>query len=172
MNLDGSDVKQLTTGTRDNTPVFTPDGQSVIYESTLSDNRLVFHKVSIDGGTPTQVGETNLNSSVLAISPDGQRLAYWRRNDTPRRLRMVIRSLADGAIQQELDGVSHYDLQWSPDGTGLLYTDGSNVWRQALSGGPPKRLIISHPILRSIFPLVVMGRIWQSSKATGLQMWC
>lgn len=139
MNLDGSDLKQPTTGARDWMPVFAPDGRWLIYES-LVDNRAVFYKVSIEGGAPDQIGETNMSNSLLALSPDGKRLAYWRIDEATKKEQTVIRSLDDGAILQEMDLIGRYNLQFSTDGASLLYADDKSIWQQPLNGGPRKAL--------------------------------
>jgi serine/threonine protein kinase/Tol biopolymer transport system component len=140
MNIDGSDLKQLTTGTRDSMPQFTADGKSIIYESSTDASHSVIYKLSLDSGIPVQIGETNLAFTVLAISPNGQHLAYWRRDDASRGTKTVIQSMQDGKIEKELEGFGYYEVQWSTDGTALLYAKDNEIWQSPINGGPPKRM--------------------------------
>lgn len=72
MDLDGGNLKQLTSGNSDSQASISPDSRWVIYSSKSSgDNRL--WKVSIDGGNAVQL--TDYPSQTPRVSPDGKLIA-------------------------------------------------------------------------------------------------
>jgi Tol biopolymer transport system component len=109
------------------------------------------YRVPINGGTPTEIAKTlgNELSSPLAVSPDGQLLAYayWQ-NRRPNVIFVIVRA-KDGsrvALLEPSDvaagGIT--DLRWSLDNKALQYISlddaQNNVWEQPLSGGKARRL--------------------------------
>src|SRR6266498_2119013 len=77
MNLDGSNLKQLTNVSDARWPRFLPDGQWVVYAS-LS-NPIGLFKVSSEGGDPTRL--TDRVPTFPAISPDGKQMVTAYRED-------------------------------------------------------------------------------------------
>jgi len=78
----GAEARQITEGDfEDDDPVFTPDGQKVVFASLRGDDwdremitRL--YEVSVDGGEPRQLTDDDGSYGSLAFSPDGTKLAY------------------------------------------------------------------------------------------------
>jgi Tol biopolymer transport system component len=92
---------------------------------------------------------------VVAISPDGQRIAYLVRSDAPveeaaspsasKPNQLNIIPFAGSAPVYRFDWpASAGEPRWAPGGEAVDYVltrNGvSNVWRQKLSGGPPKQI--------------------------------
>ena len=128
MNLDGSNLKQLTKGSDERWPRCTPDSQWVVYAS-LSDPTGLF-KVSMEGGDPVQL--TDKTPTFPAISPDGKLIVTGYRED-PGADKTAIYSCDSGAPLKILSFSSPYTC-WKPDGSGLTYID------------PQRRNIVSQPI--------------------------
>lgn len=142
IGADGSNPVQLTDGEGEQNPVFTPDGQFVVFNSAKDAH---LWQVSIEGGEPTLVSGKRSNN--ISISPDQTKLALFIR--TGDRTKIVTKSFPNDDLLQEFaippDHFAGRDIVWTEDGTALIYSveDGSNVgnlWRQPLSGGEPEKL--------------------------------
>jgi Tol biopolymer transport system component len=109
----------------------------------------VLWKVSIDGGTPTQISDHV--ATMASVSPEGKFLAftYPESVDTqapPNRLTVV--SLETGQEVKTFSMVSSGTvlavIQWSQDGKSILYTmtanNVTNIYSQPLDGGPAKQV--------------------------------
>jgi serine/threonine protein kinase/Tol biopolymer transport system component len=143
MDLDGGDLKQITNGAGEQSPVGSPDGRWVVYRMVFGENTL--WRVPVDGGEPERLTDKSADGAV-AFSLDGQSIAYCTEEDGA--LRLVIMPFAGGRPLRTFDvpptilGVA--GVRWTPDGRDLAYTgtrDGvSNIWIQSLDGGQPKKL--------------------------------
>jgi serine/threonine protein kinase/Tol biopolymer transport system component len=147
MDVDGSNPKQLSSGTYATRPQITPDGQWVVYTDTESGKQRLW-KVSIDGGDPVQL--TDYTSAGVAVSPDGRQIAFRFVDEqaTPKRQRVAITPIEGGAPSKVLDlplsiGLEQ-TIRWTPDGRALLDLDSrngvSNIWIHPLDGSPAKQL--------------------------------
>lgn len=93
------------------------------------------------------IGERGTFYHVL--SPDGTRIACigWNQKLKQRELRIVDAKTSE--LQQTIP-IQVWDyrfglgIQWSPDGRGILYLDGTNgapnIWMKSLAGGQPKQI--------------------------------
>jgi len=138
MQGDGSDPVALTNGGGKNFPAISPDGKSVLYNTT-DDWQL--WKVSIDGGEATRLSDAY--ALFPSISPDGKMIACLGRNDSKAVIRIL--PFAGGPPLKTFDlaapTFSGNRIQWTRDGKALIYgteVDGvTSVYRQSLSGGGP-----------------------------------
>jgi Tol biopolymer transport system component len=88
----------------------------------------------------------NSTGGTPEISPDGKLLAYGAFGATmssPEVLTVV--PFGGGSPVYRFDLPMGADwIQWAPDGRALDYVltraGASNIWRQALAGGPPKQI--------------------------------
>ncbi|HEX8888318.1 MAG TPA: winged helix-turn-helix domain-containing protein [Pyrinomonadaceae bacterium] len=144
MDADGSRLRQLTDGIRDTGPVFTADGQWVIYKSYAEGNPNLF-KITLAGGQPIRL--TDKISGSPAISPDGKLIACTYREEAIAPVKVALFSVDGGAPLKLLDvnplpvrGL----LRWTRDGQALTYINirggVSNIWLQPIDGGQPKPL--------------------------------
>jgi Tol biopolymer transport system component len=153
MDLDGSNLKQLTNGNNDNDPSITPDSRWVVY-CDRADKQTTIWKVSIDGGAPVRVVSTTQAMSP-SVSPDGKELAYidvTQKAKSPFQL--IVSSLETGETSRTFDIpvlASDRLLRWTPDGRGLMYLGRAtgvglaSLWRQSLDGGPPESFLDFKP---------------------------
>jgi len=140
MDADGSNPTELTHGELDYSPDCSPDGKWLVYAS----NNHIF-RLPIEGGTPTPLAENNFSGGVQ-ISPDGKLVSYSASgaNVASPTVRTIIPSTGGAAVYTlpviPGTGLGH----WSPDGRALDYllTRGgvTNIWRQPITGGPPKQI--------------------------------
>ena len=149
MNIDGSNAERLTDGISDVLPSVSPDGQWIIYSSINSGTQTLW-KVPVTGGAPVEIIKTGAINGV--VSPDGKLLAYlFSEGGAPGSLpnRIAVTSFESGEPFKTFEippglGGARTILQWSRDGSSLLYTiinnNVSNIWSQAVDGGKPVQL--------------------------------
>jgi eukaryotic-like serine/threonine-protein kinase len=148
MNLDGSNLIQLTSGIADSYPSLTPDGRWVVYTAPNGATPALW-KVSIDGGTPVKVFDRLVTLGV--VSPDGKYIAYSY-PDSPDPLappnRLAVVSFADGKEIRNLNlpptGTVLTIIEWSADSKSVLHTvtanNVTNIWSEPVDGGKGKQL--------------------------------
>ncbi len=147
MNIDGSNAKQLTTGGIDFWPVFTGDGQWVIYNHLSGAERSVLWKVPVEGGEPAKL--TEYFSMQARISPDGKSIACLHIPDQANPKMKLAIIPADGGQPTKMFDISpaigeSVNFRWTADGKAITYLDSRsgipNLWVQPISGGEPKQL--------------------------------
>jgi len=76
MNADGTGATRVTTDPlTDGRPVFTPDGQTIVFHSSRTAGKQQIWSVNVDGTGLTQLTRDSVNASP-SVSPDGQTIAY------------------------------------------------------------------------------------------------
>jgi Tol biopolymer transport system component len=143
MNIDGSDPKQLTGGSRNTLPCLSPDGKWVVYQGFVAGRQTAL-KVSIDGGGA--VGLTDKFAASPVVSPDGKLVACFLWDEQAEAKRALALLSIEGSPPVKTFDIppTASELLWLPDGSALTYvvTRGgvSNIWRQPVDGGPPAPL--------------------------------
>ena len=144
MDADGSNPKQLTSGTEDHHPAVSPDGRWVAFFSFRT-SKATLWKVPIDGGEAVQISDRIAYDPIF--SPDGKLLSCWYFDESvsPQRYRPALISFENGQLVRVLDlPTTAGDAQWSVDGKDFLYIDSpgdvSNIWSLPVAGGVPKQL--------------------------------
>ena len=117
MNVDGSGVTRVTNDVQaDGRPVFSADGQSLVFHSSRTGGKQQIWSVNIDGTGLTQLTKDSVNFSP-AVSPDGQTIAYVSLRDKNYDIWLMGR---DGSNQRRFT-VSPQQREWDPhflrDGT-------------------------------------------------------
>jgi serine/threonine protein kinase/Tol biopolymer transport system component len=157
LELASGELTQLTNGVSDKTPTCTANGEWLLYQS-LGHEKATIKKIPLAGGTPIQIGETNIDHGYLATSPDNRLLAYQYRDVRTLKEYIAIRPLDSGPNQIVMETRGNNDIHWSRDGKDLLYTEAANVWKQPVAGGPPKRLTDFADQLAFFFDVTPDGR--------------
>jgi TolB protein len=148
MDMEGSNLKQLTGGAGDRFPQSSPDGRWVVFHSLRSGSLRVW-KVSIDGGEPVRL--TDKWTSNPTVSPDGSLVACWYRDDqqpnTPIKVALIPFAGGDPVKVLDLPRPSYTSaagMRWTPDGRALTYIDTingvSNIWSLPIDGSAPKQM--------------------------------
>jgi len=148
MDIGGSNPKPLTNGIWDGVPSISPDSRWVFF-SSLVGGKPTMWKVSIDGGTPVEV--INRPAVNAIVSPDGKLLAYLYPESADALAppnRMAIMPITGGEPIKTFSfsgpTITGVVAHWSADGRSILYTASNNnvtnVWSQAIAGGPPKQV--------------------------------
>jgi len=141
MDVDGSNMKQLTSGGDDAVPNFSPDGRWVIYDAIATAD---LRKVPIDGGDSVRL--TDRRVLWPTVSPKDGRIAgrYQSEANSPQRLAVFNAEGGAPAHVFDLPPGSFHHPQWSADGRAVLYlidrASTSSLWSQSLDGGAPKQL--------------------------------
>ena len=144
MDAAGGNLKQLTSGRGDQTPVCSPDGHWVIYDDQGNENKLT--KVPLEGGASQRISE-ELMVPGFDISPDGKlvALASFHHGETHKE-KLVLIAADSGKEVKTLDFERPRDgsLRFAHDGKAVAYptlTGGAdNLWFQPLDGAPGKQV--------------------------------
>ncbi len=129
INLDGTDLEQLTFTNADNrTPVFSPDGNLIAYQSEQDGNREIY-VMNADGTNPVNISNHTAEDSHPKWSGDGERIIFDSLRAHEKYTEIFIMD-ADGKNPKRL--TSHND----DDSYASLSSDGSKIlWRRILSNG-------------------------------------
>jgi dipeptidyl aminopeptidase/acylaminoacyl peptidase len=76
---DGSPPRPLTSGSRDSSPMVSPDGDRVAFLRAGDDAPPQIHLTAIGGGEPVRLTDQKLGAGAPVWSPDGTRLAWSAR---------------------------------------------------------------------------------------------
>jgi serine/threonine protein kinase len=151
VDLDGSNLKQLTTGHGDQNPSCSPDGKWVYFINNPDRIR----RVSIDGGAVEDVPGTTIPNSIYGgfaahISPDGSKIAFVLTEaseaqvitgGSDEKIALVSLDPASKGARQLLTPNPHItgSVHFTPEGRSLAYAvreNGiDNVWLQPIDGG-------------------------------------
>lgn len=139
MDSDGTNLRQMTNGIAELSPLVTPDNRWIVYQN--NDFRL--WKISIDGGASQQI--TNGLASQAAISPDGKLIACRYREEDLSPFKLGLIDFETGKTVKTIDiPPTNLLLHWSADGRAVLYVDlrggVGNIWSQPIDGGTPRQL--------------------------------
>ncbi|OGT95120.1 MAG: hypothetical protein A2083_08765 [Gemmatimonadetes bacterium GWC2_71_9] len=155
----GGEPVQLTTGRYgDNMPTFFPSGDRIAFRSDRPSSpgnpQQYVMVMPFDpqtgraAGTPRQVSLESIAGQSLAVSPDGEWIAYGARSDTATRLMVVPSTGGTARKLAEFGGsvVWIQNLRWSRDG-GFVYfsprrrgTETASIMRAPVAGGRAEEL--------------------------------
>jgi eukaryotic-like serine/threonine-protein kinase len=166
-DVDGGDLKQITTGNLDILPTCSSDGKFVLYSDASGGGHLV--RVGIEGGAPTQITKEFMESAQ--ISPDSQTLAAFYRPDPSKAPKIAIVGLQGGEIRAVYDVPNEtrtgaddggHKLEWTKDGKNVIYNvykdEVASIWAQPI--GPPGASPASPKRIASFQPET---RLWAAS---------
>lgn len=138
VKADGSELKQLTTQATDDhdvDPVFSPDGQRLLFTSTRGGKTGTW-RTAADGSNPERL----CDGDQAEWSPDGKKIAFRRQE------RLLVRDLASGKEQ----GLTPEDWPhcsgpaWSPDGKTIAFAarwdSGNALCLVPAAGGKPVKI--------------------------------
>ncbi len=146
----GGNLKQLTTGTDDMPAMCSPDGKWLVYAS-FDNGKFVAKRVSVDGGTPTQLSEALLTCGCVNVSPDGKYLAF-QTQPTPGAA-VVIKILDFNTLQPakiiERDPRAGGEIRYTSDGKTIGYFVREKglyaLWVSPVDGSPGHRVTEFEP---------------------------
>jgi eukaryotic-like serine/threonine-protein kinase len=142
MDLNGTNLTQLSRGISDQQPVCSKEGK-LVYFVDNSDNRYV-KRIPVEGGT----AETVVKYSVGAygLSPDGKEIVSLEVRERDHKLMLRVDNVETQKTayteidQRALPG----GFSFTPDGNGVVYLvrekGVDNLWDQPLDGKPRRQL--------------------------------
>jgi Tol biopolymer transport system component len=140
---DGGDPRPLAAVADATYPTLSPDGRWLYYTSAASGTASTWRVPTDGSAAPTLVGP---GLERAAVSPDGTLLAGIYVASATAAPTLGVMPAAGGPARYQFPDFAQAtgsgSLAWSPDGSGVLYTnvERTNLWRQRLSGGPPERI--------------------------------
>lgn len=134
VDVDGSNLRRLTPDDNFNydTPVFTPDGQSIVFRSNRNASLKIGHFnyglyiMHADGSGVKQLTYPQAWDGPVDVSPDGKSIAYVSKSISgPQQLYLMN---IDGSNQHRLDYDNQdvYSAQFSPDGKQIYFSATGN----------------------------------------------
>lgn len=142
----GSGLRLTDDPAADTEPAWYPDGSKIAFVSTRTGRPAIWSQSRL-GSSPVMVLD---DAAGPAISPDGTRLAFQRRDDEKIH-RIWVGSLDDlGAATALTDGTTarwdHTRPAWSPDGKTICYQDNyDDLWLVPAAGGTSRKLTTDGP---------------------------
>ncbi|MBN2755495.1 MAG: PD40 domain-containing protein [Candidatus Goldbacteria bacterium] len=121
MNIDGTEKKQLTSGTMFKNHIdCSPDGKKIIFIGAESTKRNDIYVMNSDGSQIKQLTDDEYHESDPKWSPDGKRIVFSRHKD--KRNRVFVMD-SDGKNQKQVTKTGDNDDTpcWSPDGKLILF---------------------------------------------------
>jgi serine/threonine protein kinase len=134
----GGNLKQLTTGKRDQLPVCSSDSRWVYYIEEKDDGKLA--RVSIDGGTSQVISDLPISYRSIDVSPDGKLAAFatLEHSGEHKQKLAVVATDSGQAKLMEFERPLFGCLRFAHDGKAVVYTTRSNgvdnLWLQPLDG--------------------------------------
>lgn len=123
IRLAGADERALSLErTWDTSPVWWPDGQSVVY-ATLSKKKRGIFRLGVTTGKSVQL---HPRGSMPAISPDGKYLAFVETDRSANGQEIWLKELPDGTPRKLLGDAGtpqggFFDPAWAPSGKHLFF---------------------------------------------------
>jgi len=140
----GGNLKQLTTGKRDQLPVCSSDSRWVYYIQQGDEGKLA--RVSIDGGTPQVISDLPISYRSIDVSPDGKLAAFAtleHSGEHKQKLALVATDSGQAKLM-EFERPLFGFLRFAHDGKAVVYTTRSNgvdnLWLQPVDGSKGKQI--------------------------------
>ncbi len=133
MALDGSGVRQLTTGRSPERPAWSPDGSSIVFER----DRSIDIVPAVGGEARTLLSGAGWGSAP-AWSPDLSELVFVHEGSLHLLNPRGLSSLND--VIPLTSGGADATPSWSPDGGAIVFSRAGALWIVERSGGTERRL--------------------------------
>ena len=135
---DGTGLRRLTAleGRNEWDALFfgwSPDGSQVAYQWREGTGDMFLYVIPAAGGTPRAI--STMESVGVQWSPNGKSIAFIDEDEKRVRHVHVVAADGSGTLFQGPDGPFGY-LQWTPDGTRILFQSDSGAMLMDPTGGP------------------------------------
>ena len=113
-------------------PVFTPDGKEILFGSQLGGLVSAIWSMKLDGSHQRRLTHAAIEAGGPEISPDGQRVAFYSQQNTPRPPQIFVMGIRGNDVTQLTSGasVSAYP-SYSPNGKKIAYQSGPSLEESA-----------------------------------------
>jgi TolB protein len=151
MNADGSGLTRLThERDHDQDPAWSPDGKKIAYVRYSNSGRSGgIWVINANGGSPKRL-TNNTNDGQPDWSPDGHKIVFASSRDGSGNFDLYVMDANGRGIHALFPSLrasfpcsctSLSDPVWSPDGSHLLFTDGSALYLVDAAAGTGKRIL-------------------------------
>jgi len=137
----GAPTRVIASTREDSEPVFSPDGQRIVFGSSRSGNDELYLS-GVDGSNPVQLTSLKKGASgAPAWSPDGKSIAFDSRMEGQGDI--FVMSAEGGSPHRLTRGPSDSAVpSWSRDGRWIYYNSGTTskvsvIWKVPAQGGEP-----------------------------------
>lgn len=153
MDADGSDLRQLTSGTaNDSDPSFSPSGSEIAFDRTVGSGPAQIFTINLDGSGPRALTDGSGSDSDPVFTPNGRHIVYVsnRDADAPSDHSDIFVMGADGSGQRVLiDGIhDESEPDVSPDGRAIVFVSnrdhGPNIFIARANGTHVREVTHSH----------------------------
>ncbi len=108
----------------------------------------------------------------LALSPDGEQLAFLAATGAEGDWRLLVIPVAGGAALEVLQpGGAIGGLEWTRDGRSILFSQPDGLWQVSLSGGAAQKLDVSRPAEAGLSLHPDGRRLAFTTEAQKLEIW-
>jgi TolB protein len=134
MDADGTNRVRITDEpdtVNDSGPVWTPDGQTIVYASTRVGGYKHLFSVPVAGGTPTQLTAGQWHDWAPDVSPDGTKLVFAStRNGSSELFTMRVAGGGESRVQLagDVPTANVGEPSWSPDGSSLAFRGSATLF--------------------------------------------
>jgi TolB protein len=153
MDVDGSDVRRLTThGTAAN-PTWSASGRQIAFESEQNPPGYDIWVIDADGTDAVDITNSDWHDFGPVWSPNGRQIAFMSDRDHTNDEWDIYVMDADGSNARRLTTASGFPIpwSWSPDGKRILfYRDGSIIVANADGSG--ETVLTSDPAFLDAIP--------------------
>ena len=145
-DLDGRNVRRLTSDVAAMYPVFSPDGATIAF-SAQYDGNIDVYVIPVAGGSPTRLTWHPAADIVRGFTPDGRAVLFSSpRHVFTHRYRQLFTVPLGGGMPTQLPIPHAAQACFSPDGQQIAYTplaDAAAQWKH-YRGGTHSRIWIFH----------------------------
>ncbi len=130
-NADGTLPRRLTISEgSESRPHFSPDGKTIAFSAQYDGNTDVF-TVPVEGGVPTRLTWHPFADLVEGFTPSGNGVLFLsQRTIHSNRYSQLFTVPVEGGFPEQLIIPNAYHSCYSPDGTSMAYTPGSDKFRE------------------------------------------
>lgn len=139
--------------------ILSPDGKEVFYVSAGTNGLRILAR-KLETGRERELYRAPLFHSSLALSPDGQTLAFAFQDPARQSDVLIVLPVTGGEPRELFQGEGAFAwigvLAWTPDGSHLIFGKGHppdpkvELWRIPAGGGEPQRLGLAMDHLRDL----------------------
>lgn len=114
-------AKRLTTGTSDEAPAWSPNGDWVVYERLVKNANYDLYAVHTETGAKRRLTKDPAAQTRAAWSPDGTRLAFAEQQSNGRWAIVTMGFDGNGRKRVTTSQISAQEPAWSPDGKRIAF---------------------------------------------------
>lgn len=122
INADGSDIHQLTKGSQDYAPSWSPDGKQIAFIEDRKNNGQDIYSINADGSNLRDLFSSPNKAEIrdLLWSPDGKLICFSMVQDS--NLNIFTINIDGSNLKQLSNGGYNGSPAWSPDGKYIAYS--------------------------------------------------